>query len=153
MKGRILVVDDERSIREVLTQILEYEGFEVASAGSGGEALTMHHGNPFDLVLLDVKMQGIDGIDTLQQLRRQDPDVRVIMISGHGTIADAVEATRAGAWDFLEKPLSREKVLLALKNALEQSSLRVENDRLRELAGAGPRMVNELAAVAGSLTD
>ncbi len=132
MKGRILVVDDERSIRDVLTQVLSYEGYEVASAASGGEALSMHRANPFDLVLLDVKMQGIDGIDTLNQLHQQDPDVRVVMISGHGSIATAVQSVKGGAFDFLEKPLDSDRLLVTVQRALEHQQLVGENARLRE---------------------
>jgi len=101
MKGRILVVDDEPSIRDVLAQVLGYEGYEVVTAGSGGEALANHRAHPYDLIILDVKMQGMDGMDTLQQLREQDPDVRVVMISGHGSITTAVQAVKRGAFDFL----------------------------------------------------
>ena len=132
MKGRILVVDDERSIRDVLAQVLGYEGYEVATASSGGEALANHRAHPFDLILLDIKMQGIDGIDTLQQLRLQDPDARVVMISGHGTIATAVQAVQHGAFDFLEKPLDSDRLLVTVLRALEHRRLASENAQLRE---------------------
>ena len=132
MKGRILVVDDERSIREVLVQVLGYEGYEVAAAASGGEALSMHRAGPFDLILLDVKMQGIDGLDTLDQLRVQDPDVRVVMISGHASIANAVHAVKQGAFDFLEKPLDSDRLLVTVQRALEHRRLAGENARLRD---------------------
>ena len=132
MKGRILVVDDERSIRDVLAQVLGYEGYEVATASSGGEALASHRANPFDLIILDVKMQGIDGIDTLQQLRQQDPDARVVMISGHGTITTAVQSVKQGAFDFLEKPLDSDRLLVTVQRALEHRRLAGENARLRE---------------------
>lgn len=131
MKGRILVVDDERSIRDVLAQVLGYEGFEVVTAGSGGEALSAFRARPFDLVLLDVKMQGIDGLETLQQLRLQDPEVRVVMISGHGTISTAVGAVKEGAFDFLEKPLDSDRLLVTVQRALEHRRLEGENARLR----------------------
>ena len=132
MKGRILVVDDERSIRDILAQVLGYEGYDVATAGSGGEALSAFRLRPFDLVLLDVKMQGIDGIETLQQLRQQDPDVRVVMISGHGTIATAVQSVKNGAFDFLEKPLDSDRLLVTVQRALDHRRLAGENARLRE---------------------
>jgi two-component system nitrogen regulation response regulator NtrX len=132
MSGRILVVDDERSIRDILTQVLGYEGYEVATASSGGEALAVHRGRPADLILLDVKMQGIDGLDTLAQLRQQDPDVRVVMISGHATIANAVQAVKQGAFDFLEKPLDSDRLLVTVQRALEHRRLVGENIRLRE---------------------
>lgn len=132
MKGRILVVDDERSIRDVLAQVLGYEGFEVATAGSGGEALSVYRAGPADLVLLDVKMHGIDGIETLKQLLKQDPEARVVMISGHGTISTAVEAVKVGAFDFLEKPLDSDRLLVTVQRALEHRRLVGENARLRE---------------------
>ncbi len=132
MQGRLLVVDDERSIRDVLAQVLGYEGYEVVTAASGGEALNLHRQQPFDLILLDVKMQGIDGLDTLAQLRVHDPDVRVVMISGHGTIATAVQAVKDGAFDFLEKPLDSDRLLVTVQRALEHRKLVGENARLRE---------------------
>jgi two-component system nitrogen regulation response regulator NtrX len=132
MQGRLLVVDDERSIRDVLAQVLGYEGYEVVAAASGGEALNLYRQQPFDLVLLDVKMQGIDGLDTLAQLRVQDPDARVVMISGHGTIATAVQAVKDGAFDFLEKPLDSDRLLVTVQRALEHRKLIGENARLRE---------------------
>jgi two-component system nitrogen regulation response regulator NtrX len=132
MSGRLLVVDDERSIRDVLAQVLGYEGYVVQTAASGGEALNLYRQQPFDLVLLDVKMQGIDGLDTLTQLRQQDPDARVVMISGHGTISTAVQAVKDGAFDFLEKPLDSDRLLVTVARALEHRRLAGENARLRE---------------------
>src|SRR5205823_10357658 len=96
--------------------------------------------------LLDMKLPDGNGIDLLKAVRQNGAPAPVIMISGHGTIADAVEATRAGAFDFLEKPLSRDRVLLAVKNAMEQSSLRQENERLRELVGGAPKMIGSSPA-------
>jgi two-component system nitrogen regulation response regulator NtrX len=132
MKSRILVVDDEQSIRDVLAQVLGYEGYRVGTVGSGGEALSAYRAEPFDLVILDVKMQGIDGVDTLQQLRLLDPDARVIMISGHGTISTAVQSVQQGAFDFLEKPLDADRLLVTVRRALEHRWLVGENARLRE---------------------
>jgi two-component system nitrogen regulation response regulator NtrX len=132
MKGRILVVDDEPSIRDVLAQVLGYEGYEVVTAGSGGEALANHRAHPYDLIILDVKMQGMDGMDTLQQLREQDPDVRVVMISGHGSITTAVQAVKRGAFDFLEKPLDSDRLLVTVQRSLEHRRLESENARLRD---------------------
>jgi len=138
-KRRVLILDDEPNIRRSLAMILEHEGYTVAFAGSLAEARRVTD-RP-DAMLLDVRLPDGSGIDFLRQYHDRDPDVPAIMISGHGTIADAVEATRAGAFDFLEKPLSRDRVLLSLKNALEQSSLRRENEKLRELVGSGPKMI------------
>jgi two-component system nitrogen regulation response regulator NtrX len=99
-----------------------------------------------DAYLLDVKLPDGNGLDLLREIRGRGIAAPVVMISGHGTIADAVEATRAGAYDFLEKPLGRDKVLLTLKNALEQSTLREENERLREIVGSGPKMMGDSPA-------
>ena len=132
MTGRILIVDDEQSIRDILAQVLGYEGYSVAVAASGGEALATHRADPFDLILLDVKMQGIDGLDTLAQLRQQDELVRVVMISGHASIATAVQAVKQGAFDFLEKPLDSDRLLVTVERALEHRRLEGENIRLRE---------------------
>jgi two-component system nitrogen regulation response regulator NtrX len=136
---RILILDDEPNIRASLRLILEHEGYAVTCAQSIAEARAQT--GRVDAMLLDVRLPDGNGIDLLRELRGRDPAPPAIMISGHGTIADAIEATRAGAFDFLEKPLSRDKVLLSLKNALEQTNLRRENERLRELVGSGPVMI------------
>lgn len=128
------MVDDEENIGRSLRLILEREGYGVAVCHSVNEYRRMSF--PADAFLFDVRLPDGNGIDLLRSVRQTESAPPVIMISGHGTIADAVEATRAGAFDFLEKPLSRDRVLLALKNALAQSSLREENDRLRELVGS-----------------
>jgi len=140
---RILIVDDEENIGRSLKLILEREGYAVTVCLCVAEARAHPH-RP-DAYLVDVRLPDGSGIDLVRWLRANDVDAPILMISGHGTIADAVEATRAGAFDFLEKPLSREKVLLSLKHALEQSKLREENRRLREIAGS-PRMVGFGAA-------
>lgn len=129
--ARILIVDDEDGIRKVLRQLLEYEGHEVRAAGGGGEALAVFEEFRPDLTFLDVKMARMDGLEVLDRLRAQDPDALVVMISGHGTIETAVEATRRGAYDFLEKPLDTDRILLTLRNALQQRGLVQENQRLR----------------------
>ena len=126
MSHRILVVDDEQGVREALRQLLEYEGYVVAMAASGSGALDAYAEFKPHLVLLDVKMAGMDGLAALAQLRETDPQALVVMISGHGTIATAVEATQLGAHDFLEKPLDTHRVLLTLRNALEHVTLEHE---------------------------
>jgi two-component system nitrogen regulation response regulator NtrX len=136
---RILILDDEPNICRSLQMILEHAGYAVTVARSIEEGRLL--AARVDAMLLDVRLPDGSGIDLLRQLREMDNPAPAVMISGHGTIADAVEATRAGAFDFLEKPLSREKVLVTLKNALEHSSLRRENQQLREIVGAGPRMI------------
>ncbi len=132
MARRILVVDDDPGIRDALRMILEYEGYEVHMAPDGKGALTELEANPPDAVLLDIKMPGMDGFETLDRIAAREGAPPVLMISGHGDIATAVEATRRGAVDFLEKPPQRERILVSLKNALSRNSLAAENERLRQ---------------------
>jgi two-component system nitrogen regulation response regulator NtrX len=143
---RILIVDDEENIGRSLRLILEREGYAVNVCRSVAEFQAHPDAQRADAYLLDMKLPDGSGIDLLRAARQNGAPSPAIMISGHGTIADAVEATRAGAFDFLEKPLSRDRVLLALKNALEQSTLRKENERLRELVGGAPKMIGSSAA-------
>ncbi|MCZ6918839.1 MAG: sigma-54 dependent transcriptional regulator [Gemmatimonadetes bacterium] len=131
MAKRVLVVDDEDGVREALRQLLEYEEIEVRTAESGVEAIDVYGEFHPHLVLLDVKMAGMDGLEALAKLRDQDPQARIVMISGHGTIQTAVEATQLGAYDFLEKPLDTDRILLTLRNAFEHIALQSENERLR----------------------
>src|ERR1700693_286037 len=138
---RVLIVDDEENIGRSLRMILEREGYAVNFCRSVAEFKKFPDPQRMDALMFDVRLPDGSGIDLVRGLQQQDSTAPVIMISGHATIADAVEATRAGAFDFLEKPLSRDKVLLSIKNALEQTSLRRENERLRELVGAGTKMI------------
>jgi two-component system, NtrC family, nitrogen regulation response regulator NtrX len=139
-------VDDEENIGRSLRLILEREGYGVNVCRSVAEFRAHPDSQRADAYLFDMKLPDGSGIEALKTTRQSGAFAPAIMISGHGTIADAVEATRAGAFDFLEKPLSRDRVLLAVKNALEQSSLRKENERLRELVGNSPRMIGTSAA-------
>ncbi|HUA21220.1 MAG TPA: sigma-54 dependent transcriptional regulator, partial [Bryobacteraceae bacterium] len=141
---RILVLDDEPNIGNSLRLILEREGYAVSLTRTIADAKKT--AGQADLFLLDVRLPDGSGIDLLRKLRERDIATPAVMISGHGTIAEAIEATRAGAFDFLEKPLGRDKVLLSIKNALEQASLRRENERLRELVGSGPKMIGSSQA-------
>jgi two-component system nitrogen regulation response regulator NtrX len=128
----VLIVDDEEGIRESLSGIFEDEGYNVLTSSSGEEALgILKEQNP-DLILLDVWLPGIDGVQTLKDIKDLKPDLPVIMISGHGNIELAVKATKIGAYDFLEKPLSLERVLLAAKRALERRTLEIENKALKQ---------------------
>jgi two-component system nitrogen regulation response regulator NtrX len=140
---RVLVVDDEAGIRQAIQQILEYEGFAVKTAGSGGEAITLHPEFKPQVIFLDVKMAGLDGLDTLARIKGLEPPAQVVMISGHGNIQTALEAVRRGAFDFLEKPLDSDRLLVTLRNALSQGALRVENAKLRGATGASYGMVGE----------
>ncbi len=147
MTYRILVVDDEPAIRDALRQILDYEGYSVSLASSGGEAITMYPELRPHVAFLDVKMAGLDGLETLTRLRDLDPDAAIIMISGHGTIATAVEATRRGAFDFLEKPLDADRLLVTVRNALARTSLVQENERLRSTVDTRYAMVGDSQAL------
>ena len=142
-----MIVDDEPSIRTSLEGVLEDEGFKVICASDGHEALkTMEEDMP-DLVLLDIWMPGIDGIETLKRMRELYPALQVVMISGHGTIETAVNATKLGAFDFIEKPLSLEKTLVTIHNALNFHRLRDENIILRQKARGKHKITGESAAV------
>jgi two-component system, NtrC family, nitrogen regulation response regulator NtrX len=147
MSYRILIVDDEAGIRQALKQVLEYENLVVKVTASGGEALTVYPEFRPHLVFLDVKMAGLDGLETLTRLRNLDPNSQVVMISGHGTIATAVEATQRGAFDFLEKPLDTDRLLVTVRNALAQAKLMDENTRLREESESRFRMVGDSPAL------
>jgi two-component system nitrogen regulation response regulator NtrX len=131
MARRILVVDDDPGIRDALRMILEYEGYQVLTASDGKTALASLDADTVDAVLLDIKMPGMDGLETLDRIVEREGAPPVLMISGHGDIATAVEATRRGASDFLEKPPERERILVSLHNALSRNTLAAENERLR----------------------
>ena len=132
MAQKILVVDDDAGIRDALRMILEYEGYEVLTSPDGKTALADLDATRVDAVLLDIKMPGMDGFEILDRIVTRDGAPPVLMISGHGDIATAIEATRRGAVDFLEKPPQRERILVSIKNALARNSLRAENERLRQ---------------------
>jgi two-component system nitrogen regulation response regulator NtrX len=143
-RASLLIVDDESAVRDSLRMILEYEGYRVEEAVGGPQALARLADRLPDAVLLDIKMPEMDGIEVLRALRERGYDVPVLMVSGHADVATAVEATRLGAFDFLEKPLQRERVLVSLRNAVESSRLRAENRSLgiepETLIGAAPAM-------------
>jgi two-component system nitrogen regulation response regulator NtrX len=131
MAQRILVIDDDAAIRDTLRMVLEYEGYEVATAGDGRSALDALDEAPVAAVLLDIKMAGLDGLETLDRIVAREAAPPVLMISGHGDIATAVECTRRGAVDFLEKPLQRDRVLVSVRNAMSGNRLRTENQELK----------------------
>ena len=150
----ILVVDDEKNILSSLKSALSLEDFEVVLAGSGELALKRLEEEAVDLVLLDVKMPGIDGIETLKQIKKQLPSLPVVMMSGHGTIQTALDAIRLGAVDFVEKPLSTERLVLTISNTLQLETLQRENRDLRadldeslEIIGSSPALREVLEQV------
>ncbi|MDH4154227.1 MAG: sigma-54 dependent transcriptional regulator [Nitrospira sp.] len=158
MSASILIVDDEEAIRTSLRSILEDEGYEVAVAANGLEALKIYGTDPPDLMILDIWMPEMDGLETLRRVKEFVPTTQVMMISGHGSIETAVKAIKLGAYDYIEKPLSLENVTFRVKQALEQHRLAQENRALRskverkfELVGRSPVMqrLRELIETAG----
>ncbi len=143
----ILIVDDEKAIQTSLRGVLEDEGYRVAAVGTGSEALGRLAEEVPDLVLLDIWMPGMDGLEVLAEIKRLRPDLAVVLISGHGTIETAVKATKLGAYDFIEKPLSLEKTLLAVARAVEHSRLERENRELRQQVERHYQIVGDSPAV------
>ncbi|MFA7382874.1 MAG: sigma-54 dependent transcriptional regulator [Desulfurivibrionaceae bacterium] len=148
MAKTILIIDDEASIRESLSGILSDEGFQTISAEDGVQGLSLLEEEQVDLILLDIWMPGLDGLEVLKRIKESHAELPVIMISGHGTIETAVQATKMGAYDFIEKPPSYDKIILAVNNALDLASLQKENLILRQqtqhasqLTGKSPAMV------------
>ncbi|MDQ3474259.1 MAG: sigma-54-dependent Fis family transcriptional regulator, partial [Acidobacteriota bacterium] len=123
----ILIVDDERGIRDTLRAVMADEGFAIDAVASGEECLKAVERRAYDCILLDVWLPGIDGLETLKQLREAGADAAVVIISGHGNVETAVRATKLGAFDFIEKPLSIEKTVLTVRNALRQRRLELMN--------------------------
>jgi two-component system, NtrC family, nitrogen regulation response regulator NtrX len=142
-KSRILVIDDEAAIRDSLKMTLEYEGYEFVGAATGQEGLALAEREGPDLVLLDVKMPGMDGLEVLDRLRAMNDSLPIVVISGHGTISTAVEATKKGAFDFIEKPFASERVLVSLRNALDQRELRDENRSLKKAVEVRHQMIGD----------
>ncbi|MBI4465198.1 MAG: sigma-54-dependent Fis family transcriptional regulator [Acidobacteria bacterium] len=132
MKASLLLVDDEQGIRQSLSAVLQDEGYRILAVAGGKECLKALETDRFQVVLLDVWMEGMDGLEVLRSIQEGHPETVVVMISGHGTVETAVKATKLGAFDFLEKPLSIEKTLVVVKNALEHQALLEENRRLRD---------------------
>jgi two-component system nitrogen regulation response regulator NtrX len=143
----ILVVDDEPGVRSSLSGVLRDEGFDVETAASGEECLDRAARMPYDVIVLDVWLPGVDGLMTLQRLRERRVDAQVVMISGHGNIESAVRAIKMGAYDFVEKPLSLEKTVLVVRNALRQRDLEAENRALRARVDRQHVMVGESFAM------
>jgi two-component system nitrogen regulation response regulator NtrX len=141
----ILVVDDEPGVRSSVSGVLRDEGFEVEAVGTGEECLERLARGSFDVVVLDIWLPGIDGLTTLQRLRERSVDAQVVIISGHGNIESAVRAIKMGAFDFVEKPLSLEKTVLVVRNALRQRDLEAENRVLRARVDRQQAMVGESA--------
>ena len=154
MKPRILVIDDEAAIRDSLKMILEYEDYDFLGAASGPEGVAVVKREAPDLIVLDIKMPGMNGLETLAEIRKVDEAIPVAMISGHGTITDAMQATRLGAFDFIEKPFTSERVLVTVAKGLEVRELRQENRELKlamesryEIVGNSPALRRVLESI------
>lgn len=147
VKANILVTDDEKSIRNSLKEILSFENYNVHEAESGSEALATVKEQNIDLLLLDIKMRGMDGMDVLKKLKDEQQDFPVIMISGHGNIELAVEATKLGAFDFIEKPPDLNRLLVSVRNALDRRELARENKSMRSKLPDIPEIIGDSAAI------
>ena len=147
MSRRILVVDDEQGIRAALGQLLEYEGYEIRAVSNATDGIAEYQKFNPDLVFMDVKMGGMDGLEALKRIREIDPTALVVMISGHATIRTAVEATQLGAYEILEKPLDTDRILVMLRNALAHLDLREENSRLRDVSTAPYEIIGDSGAI------
>src|SRR6267154_3915930 len=142
-RPKILVIDDDSGIRESLKMTLEYDGYEVIGAATGPEGLNLVERDAPDLVLLDVKMPGMDGFDVMTRLRSMQPALPIVMISAHGTGTTGADAIKKGAVDFIDKPLSTDRVLVTVKNVLEQERLRDENRTLKKAVEVRHQMIGE----------
>src|SRR5512145_2686568 len=143
----ILVIDDEKSIRNTLQEVLEYENHKVDLATNGTEAIDLFGNNNYDVVLCDIKMPGMDGIEVLEKLHEKAHDVPIIMISGHGNIDTAVEAIKKGAYDFIEKPLDLNRLLVTMRNAMERNDLVSETKVLKRRISKTYDIVGESPAI------
>jgi DNA-binding NtrC family response regulator len=145
--SRILVIDDERSIRNTLKDILEYEKYQVELAEDGPKGIEIFRSAEFDVVLCDIKMPGIDGIEVLEKLAEINPDVPIIMISGHGNIDTAVESIKKGAYDYIEKPLDLNRLLITIRNAMDKSNLVTETKILKKKVSKKFEIIGESASI------
>ncbi len=141
--AKILVIDDEKPIRNTLKEILEYEDHKVEIASDGFEGLEKAKESKYDIILCDIKMPNMDGIEVLEKLELVSPDVPVVMISGHGSVETAVEALKKGAYDFIEKPLELNRLLVTIRNALERKDLVVETKKLKRKVSKTYDMVGD----------
>src|SRR3954462_14104691 len=139
----ILIIDDEKAIRKTLTEILSFEGYKLEEAADGEEGLKRFKEKAFDVVLCDIKMPKIDGIDFLQKAVETNPDIPIIMISGHGNIETAVEAVKKGAYDFIQKPPDLNRLLITIRNAMERNNLVNETKSLKRKAFKAQEMIGE----------
>jgi two-component system nitrogen regulation response regulator NtrX len=148
VKTNILVIDDERSIRNVLKDILENEGYKVDTAEDGEQGLELFSNNPYDVILLDIKLPRIDGHEVFEKIHSLNPDVPVIIISGHGNIETAVNFIKQGAYDYLEKPFDRlDRLMISIRNATEKKQLISETKRLKKKVNKKYEIIGEAPAI------
>ena len=150
--SKILVIDDERSIRNTLKDILEYEKYEVDLAEDGNKGIDMIRKNEYDIILCDIKMPGMDGIEALEKIQILSPDTPVVMISGHGNIDTAVDSIKKGAYDFIEKPLDLNRLLITIRNAMDKSNLITETKVLKRKVSKKFQIVGSSPAI-GKILD
>jgi DNA-binding NtrC family response regulator len=143
----ILIADDEKSIRKTLREILEYEGYKIEEAEDGAKALNMLSEGDYDCALLDIKMPKMDGMEVLDKLKDTDCDTPIIMISGHGSVENAVEAVKKGAYDFIQKPPDLNRLLITVRNALEKANLVTETRVLKRKVGKTREIIGESPAI------
>ena len=141
--SNILIIDDEKAIRKTLSEILSYEGYKIDEAGDGEEGLKKFRERSYDVVLCDIKMPKVDGIEFLDKSREANPDIPVIMISGHGTIETAVEAVKKGAYDYISKPPDLNRLLITIRNAMDKTNLVAETKVLKRKVGKVEEMIGE----------
>ena len=144
---KILIIDDEKSIRKTLREILEYENFKVDEATDGAEGADMAAKEVYDIILCDIKMPKVDGMEALDRIQKSNPDIPVIMISGHGTIETAVEAVKKGAFDFIAKPLDLNRLLVTIRNAMDKTTLVSDVKVLKKKISKTYEMIGESAAI------
>lgn len=145
--SNILIIDDEKAIRKTLSEILSYEGYKIEEAGDGEEGLKKFKEKAYDVVLCDIKMPKLDGIEFLDKAREANPDVPVIMISGHGTIETAVEAVKKGAYDYISKPPDLNRLLITIRNAMDKNNLVTETKSLKRKVSKVEEMIGESAPI------
>ena len=145
---KILIIDDEKSIRKTLREILEYENFKVDEAADGAEGISMAEKESYDIILCDIKMPKVDGIEALEKIQKVRPDTPIVMISGHGTIETAVEAVKKGAFDFIAKPLDLNRLLVTIRNAMDKTSLVSDVKVLKKKISKTYEMIGEATAIA-----
>ncbi|MBV7532281.1 sigma-54 dependent transcriptional regulator [Chitinophaga sp. sic0106] len=145
--ANILIIDDEKSIRKTLTEILSYEGYKVDEAADGQEGFKMFQGKQYDAVLCDIKMPKMDGLEFLEKAREVNPDIPIIMVSGHGNIDTAVDAVKKGAYDYISKPPDLNRLLITLRNAMDRTTLVTETKTLRRKVNKVPEMIGASAPI------